>query len=96
MLEIIALIFLTKEIGKLAVNKGLRPGRWKLYLVLGWFFAEITGLIIGFFIFGSDNIFSAVLLGVAFAVTAYFAIKSNLSKRPDVLEDDINSIGSEQ
>lgn len=95
MLEIIALIFLSREIGNLAESKGLKPGRWKLYLVLSWFFSELIGLFIGLLIFGLDNIISAVLIGIAFAVTAYFIIKSNLSKRTDILEDDINNIGNE-
>ena len=31
-----------------------------------------------------------MLMGLAGAVTGYFALKANLSKRPDALEDDIN------
>lgn len=95
MLEIIALIFLTKEIGKIAITKGLKPGKWKLYLVLAWFFSEIIGFSIGIVIFGINNMVSAALVGIAFAVTGYFIIKSSLVKRPDALEDDINQIGQE-
>ncbi len=48
MLEIIALIFLTKEIGKIAAGKGLKPGVWKLYTVLAWIAGEFVGAVIGY------------------------------------------------
>ncbi len=93
MLEIIALVFLTKNIGSLAQRKGLKPGTWKLYTVLCWFGAEILGALIGVLVFGSENIVGAVLLGLACAVGSYFVLKANLDKRPDTMDDDINRIG---
>ncbi|MBL0146928.1 MAG: hypothetical protein IPP48_15615 [Chitinophagaceae bacterium] len=93
MLEIIALIFLTKNIGNLAQRKGLKPGTWKLYTVLAWFGAEILGALLGIVAFGSDNIVVAVLLGLGCAIGSYFVLKANLDKRPDALDDEINSIG---
>jgi hypothetical protein len=94
MLEIIALIFLTKEIGKLAYSKGLKPGTWKIYTVVGWFILEIIGIIVGILIFGKDNLFSIVMVGLAFAITSYFIIKAYLNKLPDYFDDDINNIGN--
>ncbi len=93
MLEIIALIFLTKEIGIIADRKGLKRGTWKLYTVLAWIAGEFAGAIIGVLIFGINNIFSVILVAIAGAVTGYFIIKANLSKKPDILDDDINQIG---
>jgi outer membrane lipoprotein SlyB len=93
MLEIIALIFLTREIGKIAADKGLKPGTWKIYTVLAWIAGEFIGAIIGVLIFGTNNFFSVVLVAIAGAVTGYFILKANLSKRPDLLDDDINQIG---
>lgn len=93
MLEIIILIFLTKDIGKLAQTKGLKPGTWKIYTVVGWVISEIIGIIIGFIIFGKDNLFSAALIGIAFAVTSYYIIKAQLNKLPDYFDDEINNIG---
>ena len=94
MLEIIALIFLTKKMGALAERKGLKPGTWKLYTVLCWFGAEIIGVILGFVMMGEENMLVAVILGFAFAVSSYFILKAYLSKRPDVMDDeDINRIG---
>ena len=92
MLEIIALIFLTKHIGRIAADKGLKPGIWKLYTVLAWIAGEFLGAVVGVLIFGTDNIFSVFLVAVAGAVTGYFIIKANLSKRPDVF-DEIDQIG---
>ena len=93
MLEIIALIFLARQIGKIAGDKGLKPGIWKLYLVLAWIAGEFVGAIIGVLIFGMNNIISVELVAVAGAVTGYVLLKANLSKKPDLLDDDINQIG---
>jgi hypothetical protein len=56
MLEIIALIFLTKQIGRIATDKGLKPGTWKLYTVLAWIAGEFVGAIIGVLFFGVNNL----------------------------------------
>jgi hypothetical protein len=94
MLEIIALIFLTKDIGRIAHDKGLRPVTWKIYTIVGWIVSEIIGIITGIMIFGKDNLFSIVLVGLTFAITSYFIIKALLNKLPDHFEDDINNIGN--
>ena len=95
MLEIIALIFLTREIGRIAHDKGLRPVTWKIYTVVGWIVSEIIGLIAGVMIFGKDNLFSIILVGLTFAITSYFIIKAQLNKLPDQgFDDDINNIGN--
>lgn len=96
MIEIIALIILTRQIGALATRKGLRPGRWQLYTVLSWLAGEFAGAIIGVMIFGTDNLLSVLLVALAGAITGFIILKRNLSKRPDILEDDINQIGTPQ
>jgi hypothetical protein len=94
MLELIALIFLTREIGKIAEKKGLKPLTWKIYLVIGWLFFEIIGIFVGVMIFGTDNLISVVLVGFAFAITSYFLIKGQLNKLPDRnIDDDIDDLG---
>jgi hypothetical protein len=95
MLEIIALIFLTKEIGKLAYDKGLKPLTWKIYTIVGWIISEIIGIIVGILLFGQDNLFSIVMVGIAFAITSYYIIKTHLNKLPDYFDDDINRIGDD-
>ncbi len=93
MLEIIALIFLTRDIGRLAEIKGLKPRTWKIYTIIGWILSEIVGLFIGMLIFGTDNLFSVAMIGITFAITSYFIIKAQLNKMPDY-DDDINNIGN--
>ena len=94
MLEIIILFFLTKKIGVLAVSKGLSAGRWKLNLVLAWIVAELLGAIIALVVFGKDNLFSALLIAIACAISTYFIIINYLNKLPDVIdEEDLNNIG---
>jgi hypothetical protein len=94
MLEIIALILLTRQMGNLAIQKGLKPGTWKLYTVLSWLAGEFAGAFIGVLIFGTyNNFFSVFLVAVAGAITGFLVIKRNLSIRPDA-DDDINRIGT--
>lgn len=94
MLDLIVLYFLTKEIGKLALKKALKPLTWKIYNVVGWLLAELVGIVIGASIFGLNNLVSVQLVGFAFAITSYFIIKAQLNKLPDQdLDDDIDRIG---
>jgi hypothetical protein len=92
MLEIIALIFLTREIGRLAEKKGLKSITWKIYTVIGWLISETIGIFVGVMIFGMNNLVSVVLVGVTFAITSYFIIKGQLNKLPDI-DDDIDNLG---
>ena len=94
MLEIIALIFLTKDIGKLAAQKGLKPITWKIYTIIAWLVSEIIGVVVGVMIFGVNNIVSVILVGITFAITSFFIIKAQLNKLPDqTFDDDINNVG---
>ncbi len=94
MLDLIVLYFLTREIGKLAFRKGLKPLTWKIYNIIGWLAAELVGILIGIMVFGMNNLISVQLIAFAFAITSYFIIKTQLNKLPDQdLDDDINKIG---
>ena len=94
MLEIIALIFLTRQVGRMAHDKGLKSSTWKIYTVLAWFAGEIFGALVGLVIFGPNNIFSVLMVALAGAVTGYYILKTNLAKRSDItMDDDINNIG---
>ena len=88
MLEIIALIFLTREIGKIADRKGLNRSRWKFYTVIAWLISEIIGVSFGIAIFSKDNLFSIMILGIIFAVTSFYIIRAQLEKLPDQQHDD--------
>jgi ABC-type uncharacterized transport system permease subunit len=93
MLEIIALVFLTKKMGLIAEQKGLKPGTWKLYTVLAWIGGEILGALAGVLLFDSDNTISVIILAVAGALLGYFIVKSILDKKPDDMQNEINNIG---
>ena len=94
MLEIILLIFLTKNIGVLAERKGLSPAKWKWITVGAWVVFELIGLFLGIIMFGQDNLVGLMLFGIVCAFGGYLAVKYNLDKRPDnMINDDIDSIG---
>jgi len=88
MLEIIALIYLTRKMADLAERKGLKRGVWKLYTILAWFGAEILGIILSFALFNikEDEIFATLPLAYGLAVASYFILKSSLSKKPDAVQ----------
>ena len=93
MLEIIAIIFLSKKNGKLAIQKGLKSGPWILYNVLCWIAFEVVGVVVGIITFGQENVLPIYLLALVLAVSSYFLIRSILDKKPDAIDDDINRIG---
>ena len=93
MIEIIALIFLCKKNGALAIQKGLSAGRWKWYTVLGWITAEIIGLFLGMLLFGNGNIYGLLAIGLVSAFGGYLIVKAMLEKMPDAYDEDIDRIG---
>ena len=84
MLEIIALIFLTRKIGNLAERKGLKAGWWKFYTVIAWFGGEIIGIVLSILIFQTEDTLALLPLGYACAIGSYFILKAVLSPKPDV------------
>ncbi|MFT3681819.1 MAG: hypothetical protein QM791_16220 [Ferruginibacter sp.] len=94
-MDIIALIFLCRMNGKLALQKGLKPGLWRLYTVLAWIFAEFVGFGIGVSMFGlnKENLLSVGLVGIFTAFGGYLVIKFILENKPDAYTDDVNKIG---
>ncbi|MEO6820413.1 MAG: hypothetical protein ABI266_10210 [Ginsengibacter sp.] len=94
MFDIIALIFITREIGRIAESKGQPPFRWKMYSILGWVSFELIGIVVGLFFFNQNEIFPLLIVGLIFAFTSYVIIKNVLNKLPDQPDDDeINEIG---
>ena len=84
MLEILALVYFSRQIGDLAVRKGLKRGWWRFYTVIAWFGAEIIGIVLSILIFRTEETLALLPLGYAFAIASYFILKTSLSKRPDV------------
>ncbi|MBC7507504.1 MAG: hypothetical protein H7320_01955 [Ferruginibacter sp.] len=93
MIEVIALFFLCKKNGALAVQKGLPAGKWKWYTVLGWIIAEMTGLFFGMLLFGNGNVYGLLAIGIISAFGGYLIVKAMLEKMPDTFDEDINKIG---
>jgi len=93
MLEIIAIILLSRENGKLAQQKGLKFWPWVWYSVLCWIGFELVAALIGVLAFGRENFLFVYLLALAAAVASYFFIRSLLKKKPDIMDEDINRIG---
>lgn len=107
LIDIIALFFLCKKNGILAVQKGLNATKWKWYTILGWFAAEIVGLILGVLLFGKNNLenltdinafeknnfYGLAALGLISAFGGYLIVKAILEKKPDTFDEDINKIG---
>ena len=93
MLELIAIIFLSKKNGRLAAQKGLKPGLWILYTVLCWFGFEFAGILAGVAVFGKEYLMPIYLLCILLAASSYFFIRSVLNKKPDTMDEDINRIG---
>lgn len=100
MVEIIALIFLCKKNGQLALQKGLPAGRWKLYTVLYWLVAELLGVLLGVSLFGIPpqsftvgDLMGLSSIGLVSAFGGYLLVRARLENKPDMdIHDDIDTI----
>jgi uncharacterized membrane protein YfcA len=92
MLEVIALYFLCKKIGVIAIQKGLTPRTWKWYTVLAWILTEMIGVLLGIIFYGENNLEPVMLLGLISAFGGYLIIKFILEKKPDLKKDEIDQI----
>ena len=96
-MDLIILFFLVRNIGTLALKKGLKTFSWKLYTVLAWITGEIIGIGMAVNLFGPFNINNIDLryglMGLFFAFGGYLLIRFILEKKPDSLDDDIKGIG---
>lgn len=94
MLEIIALIFIVRHIGTLAIQKGQSPGTWKMYTIICWIAFEILGIVFGMLVLNQSDMLALMLLGLVFAFGGFLFVRYNLLKKPDATPDDeINRIG---
>lgn len=93
MLEIIALIYMAKNIGNIVEDKGYKPGWWKFYMVMAWIGSEVIFMVLGMLLLGFDNIF-VYIIAIAAAITSYFVVKQRANALPDLNEgNDIDEIG---
>lgn len=72
----------------MAEQKGLKPSRWKLYTVLAWFAGEIVGIMMGFSIFGTNNLFGVIAIGLFGAFGGYLSVRYNLEQKQDTFDGD--------
>jgi hypothetical protein len=87
MLEIIAIILLAGQIGRMAIRKGQRPGVWKLYMVLAWIGGEVIGVFIAIAAFNKNDYIGVLPLGIMGAVGGYLIVRAILSNMPDKPEE---------
>lgn len=104
LIEIIALIFLCKKNGQIALQKGLKPGVWKLYTILAWVAAEFLGCIIGIMMFvkmpitdakqiPQSDLVAISMIALFAAFGGYLLIRYILENKPGDINDDIKQIG---
>lgn len=97
MIEIILLYFLTKNMGLLAIKKGLPAGRWKVITVFAWIGFEMTGMMIGITLLGIGTLVGLMGFGLICAFGGYLTVRYILENKPDEkIDDDMNRIGIDQ
>ena len=97
MIELILLLFLSRNIGALAIKKGLPPGRWKFIMVIAWIIYEIIGMMIWLGLFGTGNLVGLMGFGLACAFGGYLTVRYILENKPDdKIKEDINRIGVDE
>lgn len=100
MVEIIALLFLCKKNGQLALQKGLPVGCWKVYTVLYWLLAELLGVLLGVALFGippqpftPGDLMGLSSIGLVSAFGGYLLVRARLENMPDMdIPDDIDKV----
>lgn len=94
MIEIIALVFLCWMNGKLAEKKGLPRKAWWLNTILAWVAAEFIGVASGILLYGKENLYPILAIGLFAGFGGYLLVKFTLEKKPDVNDDkDVDRIG---
>ena len=94
-MDIIILIFVSRRIWRLAIQKGERPNRWVLYTIFAWILAEVLGCILAMLLFGGSNMVAILSIGLLSAFGGYLFVRSILEKKPASMDDDINRIGTD-
>jgi len=86
MLEIILLYFSCKHIGALAIQKKLKPGRWKIITILTWLSFEMLGFVLGILFFGFDpnstsNLWGLMLFALCCGFGGYLIVRNLLERK---------------
>lgn len=82
MLELIALIWLIRKIRRILMNKGLKPARYVMTLLLLWISLELLSVAIAFKFTG--ELFSALPYGIiGAAIGGYLGYKLAVNAEPE-------------
>lgn len=87
MLEIFLVIYLCRRIRTILAAKGYKPGLWQLWVVLGWYGAEIGGALMSIALFGA-SLWVAALSGLLCAIGCSIAIQRKAASLPDLTHID--------
>ena len=95
-LEILRIFLLSRDMRKLAIEKGEDPLSWSIYTVILWVGVELAVLYVWYLNFGYNlSIVAGVILGIIIARVLFYFLKRNLENRgEDQLEEMIEEIGS--
>ena len=94
-LEFLRIVVLSREMKKLALEKGEPPLMWVAGTIFVWWGIELAVVMGWFFIYGWDlSIVIAVFIGIVTArVIFYFYRKELENKKSGSIEDRIDEIG---
>lgn len=83
MLEILALLALTKKIGAIAETKGRKAGGYKFLTVILWFGGELVGALIGSAIGNGDTCatYAVAIAGAAIGAGIAYLITNGLPEQ---------------
>lgn len=96
MLEIIALIFLGRKNGDLAVRKGLNRSTWIAITIVAWLVAEFAGAFLFVMILQTTSFGALILPAYGFAIISYFIVRGILDRKPDVVQDHFDFENGQQ
>jgi membrane protein DedA with SNARE-associated domain len=82
MLEILALVYLTRKIGRMVEEKGRKGGWYKALTVFLWIGGEIVGAVLGAILAGGEEsilLYLFALMGAAAGAGTAYLIAASLS-----------------
>jgi len=97
MLEVFAIIFLSKKFGGIADDKGHSRGLFIALTIIFWVGGEIAGMLLGLIVFEEEGLimYAFAILGAGLGALTVFLIASSLGNKkkeaPDVLDQQFEN-----
>lgn len=88
MIDLILLFFLSRHIGRTALQKGLKRGPWIVFTIIAWMIAEFFGLAFAVNMFGTQNLIAVNLFAVFCGLGGYLLVHAFLQKTPARMDDE--------